>query len=104
MVPNYVSFIISFACYFYSLHLSDNSITFRYIILRMASSGNRLGFGLSLGIKTIAIFSIITALVVLLPLNPVALTCGFSALFLGIVSYTFKQALDKGGAELKKDP
>ena len=80
-----------------------NWMAFRFIVLRMATSGNRLGFGLSLGIKSIAILGIITILVVLLPLNPVALTCGFSALFLGIVSYTFKQALDKGAAALKKD-
>jgi hypothetical protein len=80
-----------------------NWMAFRYVVLRMAASGNRMGFGISLGIKTVAILGVITLLFFTLPLEPVALICGFSALFLGIVTYVFKQSLDKGDAVLKKD-
>lgn len=80
-----------------------NWMAFRYIVLRMLVSGNRVGFGISLAIKVLVVLGVISFLFIVLPLEPVAVICGFSALFLGIVSFAFKQSLEKGNAAVKKD-
>lgn len=80
-----------------------NWMMFRYVVLRMAVSGNKFGFGVFMGIKSLAVMGVITALFLLLPIQPPAFIAGISSLFMGITSYFLVQSLKKGDQLLKKE-
>ena len=81
----------------------SNWMMFRYVVLRMAVSGNKLGFGVFMGAKSLAIMGIITVLFFALPLKPSAFIAGISSLFMGITSYFLALSLKKGDQLLKKE-
>ena len=80
-----------------------NWMTFRYVVLRMAVAGNKLGFGVFMGVKSLSIMGIITAVFLLLPVNPPSFVAGISSVFLGIISYFLIQTLKKGDRLLNKE-
>lgn len=80
-----------------------NWMMFRYVVLRMAVSGNKLGFGVFMGVKSLAVMGIVTAVFLLLPVEPPAFIAGISSLFMGITSYFLVQSLKKGDQLLKKE-
>ena len=80
-----------------------NWMMFRYVVLRMAVSGNKLGFGVFMGIKSFALMGTITAIFLLLPMKPPAFIAGISSLFLGITSHYLAESLKKGDRILKKE-
>ena len=80
-----------------------NWITFRYVVLRMAVAGNKLGFGVFMGVKALSIMGIITAVFLLLPVNPPSFTAGISSVFFGITSFFLIQSLKKGDRLLNEE-
>ena len=80
-----------------------NWMMFRYLVLRMAVSGNKLGFGIFVGVKSVAILGIITVAFILLPLNAPAFSAGISSVFMGITSYFLIQLFKKGDRFINKE-
>ncbi len=80
-----------------------NWIMFRYAALRMAVASNKTEFGIFMGIKSLLIMAIITALFLSTPIRPVPFIAGISSLFLGIITFFLMQFMKKGDQILNKE-
>ncbi len=81
---------------------SGNWFVFRTLVVRMAGASHKLGFGVLLGVKTLALLGGLALLLTLLPVHPVALLAGMSGLFLGIVSSTLLGALKTADSPVER--
>lgn len=83
---------------------SLNWLAFRTLVIRMADSAQKLGLGLLLAVKTIAVLVAIALMLKYLPIHPVAFLAGMSGLFLGIVTSTIAGALRPADSALERKP
>ncbi len=80
-----------------------NWMVFRYLVVRLVASSSKSGFGVFLGMKTVVLLAFVTLLCLTTPVEPVNVIIGFSALLLGIVTYSFKSSLARGDAAMKRE-
>ncbi|MDJ0762555.1 MAG: ATP synthase subunit I [Myxococcota bacterium] len=96
---------IFFGALFGALLACANWIGFRLLMTRFiaATARQRIRYGIFLGAKTLVMFSAVAAIVVWIPVNPIAFVIGLSALMLGIFTHSAREILSGGEAALKED-
>lgn len=80
-----------------------NWVALRTLAARMAESPQKLGLGVFLALKSLALFVGAFLLIKFLPIQPLPFLAGMSGLFLGIATSTFFHALERSDARAESE-
>ncbi len=80
-----------------------NWVGFRYLIARLMTSSHRVRLGILLALKTLAIFGIVSTIVLFAQLSVLAFVIGLSSLVCGIVLHTIRDMFSNGEPTLEEE-